>query len=389
MRIHIPRVQRAILASVAVAISGCAGFETQINSLSFHEGQAESNEEILLRNIIAAAHDKTPTFVAASQVTSKGSVNATLSATFDRISTVGHTLTPGLESERSQNVTIFDYGATKAAKQLYDAVPPNLLRQLIIQGWPDRLIKTVLYSGVRVIKPLDGAIRHLAERTCQTPANSHDHQLCTWTNEIISRCGDPADFVGLVARKGYVAYLNNPRDICDFQRFQVFLNRLHLTGSDFTHGKQIVVDAEGKKKAKDILIPDLGNPHIINLYNKLRARAPFQLALRSPKQIIDFLGRLAAMQLYADPPNVPRVPILVDMDTGWVAPFRVVSDLNLKGPSAISAHIHGLGKYHVPQPEPLGKFEDQSLRVMGIVIELQNRARQEAPIQATNIAIVQ
>jgi hypothetical protein len=105
-------------------------------------------------------------------------------------------------------------------------------------------------------------------------------------------------------------------------------------------------------------------------------------------QIIEFLGRLAAMQLYLDPPYVARVPILDENNLKWVVPFRVVQGGDLEGPSAVSVRVGG-ERYSVPQPDPMSPNRDQSVRVMAFVIELQNRARQEAPIQGPGISILQ
>ena len=130
-------------------------------------------------------------------------------------------------------------------------------------------------------------------------------------------------------------------------------------------------------KSEDKMKQEKGEPTI----------PPLALVLRSPAQIIEFLGRLAAMQLYLDPPFVARIP---SWQRGSIIPFRVVRGSDLEGPSAVSVRVGTWGTYDVPQPDTLHPDRDhQSLRIMALVIELQNRARQEAPIQGATIAIVQ
>lgn len=371
-----------------IFIAGCAGLETEINSLSFHDGQAESNEQILLRNIIAAAHDKTPTFVGASQVSSTGEMTGGISATFFQHNvTQGHLITPNLTGRKQQNVTILDYGATEAAKILYNNVPANILRQLFIQGWPPRLIETILFIGTRVPLPVDDAIRLSAERKCEATNNRYEIMLCEWTDDILSRCPDPY---------GSINYLNNGRNRCDFERYQAFINRWDLSGT----GIRVIPDVKKGEKAKEIdlgkIVPIFGDSNVLNAYKNCLKPPPgkpkcrnIEFYLRSPKQIIDYLGRLAAMQLYADPPYVPAALIRVDGNPQRIVPFRIIRGRGLEGSSAVSVRVGRLGSYHVPQAEPLAISGDQSLRVMAFVIELQNLARQEAPIQGTGIAILQ
>ena len=379
-----------------IFVAGCAGRVTNINSLSFQQGQAQSNEQILLRNIIAAAHDKTPTFVAASTVQSLGEMDGGITASFSRTNILS-TFTPSLSGKRSQSVAILDYGATKAAQHLYSDLPLDVARQLLLQGWPPRLMETVLFAAIEIDQDLDLMIASKAERNCDTTVESVVRSLCDWNKAAIKRCKEPA---------GYGGYINDGADICAFDRFQVLLNRFRLTGTDYRVAKTVVKDKDGKpilneqdqqivkKEFKELFDDEI----IEDLLNTLKeayknsgeeGRPPFAILMRSPSQVIEFLGRLAAMQLFNVPPDVARVPVLREDNLEWVVPFRVVRGRDLDGPSAVSVRVGALGSYHVPQPDPLSRLRDQSVRVMALVIELQNRARQEAPIQGTGIAILQ
>ena len=349
-----------------------------------------------MRNIIAAAHDKTPTFVAASTVQSLGEMDGGITASFSRTNIL-NTITPSLGGKRSQSVAILDYGATKAAQHLYSDLPLDVARQLLLQGWPPRLMETVLFGAIVIDQDLDLMIASKAKRNCDTTVRSVVRSLCDWTEAAIKRCKEPAGLGG---------YLNDGADICAFDRFQVLLNRFRLTGTDFRVAKRVVKDKDGKpilnkqdqqieKKEFEELFDDEIIEHLLTTLRETyknsgeEGHPPFAILLRSPSQVIEFLGRLAAMQLYLVPPDVARVPVLREENLEWVVPFRVVRGRDLDGPSAVSVRVGALGSYHVPQPDPLSRIRDQSVRVMALVIELQNRARQEAPIQGTGIAILQ
>jgi hypothetical protein len=400
MRINFARASRAMLASATLLVSGCAGYETEVNSLSFHEGQAESNEQILLRNIILAAHDKAPTFVAASQVSSQGKASASLSAVFNRLTTVGHTLTPGISGERSQNVQIHDYGATKAARILYKEVDESILRDLLLQGWDYRLISTLLYRGAGVPEELDEAIVRKASAVCRTSNDPDERVLCSHLKGMLDECDEASSDA---APTGYVSYLNTARKKCDFENFQIFLSRAELAGAHFTFRphrevteRKIKTVKGAKKEDKTVTVEEtiennvafylaFEDKHLRSIHN----RQPLKIILRSPKEVIEFLGRLAALQIYSEPPYVATTPAFSNKGVEWIIPFRVVRSGELVGPSAVAVSVGSAGTFHVMETNPLSQAGDQSLRVMGFVIELQNRARQEAPIEGTGIAILQ
>ncbi|WP_141700686.1 hypothetical protein [Methyloceanibacter superfactus] len=383
---------RAKVLCIAVMLLGCAGRVTNINSLSFQDGQAQSNEQILLRNIIAAANDRTPTFVAASNVQSLGEAGASLGAQFS-IPNTGHTISPGLTGRRSQNATLLDYGATKAAQHLYRAVDHALARQLLIQGWPSELIETVLWGAILIHPELHDLIARKARRICDTTTDRGEIAVCRWTEEMIGRCGDPI---------GAHGFINHAQSICSFNRFQIIINRLAVTGTEFRIRDVMLRDENGKPVLNDDHRPVFekrfqevfDDPEIEHRFEALNSRRAekdplvFAVFLRSPAQIIEFLGRLAALQLYRNQPDVAAIPIPGRDNIDWIIPFRIVSGSDRDGPSAVSVRFGGRS-YHVPQPHNQPHMRDQSVRVMSLVIELQNLARQEAPIQGSSIAILQ
>ena len=360
----------ALAGASVIFIAGCAGPVAKINSMSFQKGQALSNEEILLKNIIEAAHDRTPTFVAASTINSVAGSNAGVGAVFNIPLLTGQsqTVSPEVSVEQSQSATILDYGATKAARHLYADVPPDLGRHLITRGWGYEVVLTLLLRAVSINSELDDLIAIKANRSVE------------------GNCRGRRD-----DRGNRRLYVNDARDACAYEKFQSFLKRLRLTGTRADVEDLPVVDGDGREELdahgrpvfSKKLVERFSDRDVEALFDSLKAktkageRPPIVLYLRSPAEIIEFLGRLAALQLYYEPPLIP--------DVDGVTLFRVVQ--GAAKPAAVSVRVGG-ARYSIPAPDPLSS-RDMSMNVMSLVIELQNRARQEAPIQGSTIAIVQ
>jgi hypothetical protein len=170
--------------------------------------------------------------------------------------------------------------------------------------------------------------------------------------------------------------------------FQVVLNRWDLAGITTSTQQKVGVDAKGQPTREEFVVPRFRDEEVRRVYEKVGAHK-VAIPLRSPKQIIDYLGRLAALQLFAEPPYVAKVPVLGGAKTEWVALFRVGRGESPGEPIAVSVDVGALGRYYVPQPDILADNMDYSVRIMTLVIELQNLARQEAPIQGTGFVVLQ
>ncbi len=142
-------------------------------------------------------------------------------------------------------------------------------------------------------------------------------------------------------------------------------------------------------KATESAVFVTGDPVIKRLFETLEARPPdedwetVRYFIRSPAEIIQFVGRLTALKLYSQPPFVAKIPT----HKRSVVLFRVYE--GARSGAAISVRTGKFGSYHIPQINPLAADQDFTLRVMAFLIELQNRARKDAPIQGNTIAILQ
>ncbi len=353
-------------------VAGCAGRVANVNSLSYQGGQAITNEEILLTNIIAAAHDRAATFIAPKGTTTLAFGQADLSANLNTV-TPNDVFSPKISGKRQQTVTIVDYGATEAAKILYNDVPIRLSGELVVSGWPGSLAATLLFKRLGIYEELWSLI----ERTAAERCDSNDDPRCVWIRK--NQMCEPEPSYGEL----HLYYFNTAQERCDFIGFQMIMFALDITGTSF--GVRKFKDDKGatQEQVEANFADDAIRGRFDELRNDPRNKdiPIFQWSLRSPEEIIQFLGRLTALQLYSKPPFVAEVRTR----RGPVVLFRVYEGTG--SGAAISVRSE-FGAYHVPQTNPLSS-RDYSLRVMAFLIKLQNWAQQKAPIQGNTIGILQ
>jgi hypothetical protein len=181
----------------------------------------------------------------------------------------------------------------------------------------------------------------------------------------------------------HLLFYNNAQERCDFIRFQTLLFTLDIMEISFSVRK--VPDANGatqEKVAANFIDEDIrAEFDRLGILPANKDVSIFQWSLRSPEEIIQFLGRLTALQLYSEPLFIAKV----QTRKGSVVLFRVHEGAG--SGAAISVRSE-FGSYHVPQTNPVSS-QDYSLRVMAFLIKLQNWSQQEAPIQGSTIGILQ
>jgi len=386
---RLSKIATCAVLLTSLALASCVSYETEIAPLGFHEGQAKVHEEILLSNIIRASYGKEPIFVRVLELDSESSITGGIAANFN----VGvdasnaHVLSPGVEGGRKQKVKTVDYGASEAAEIIYQQLDRGQFRVLANRGWPSALATTVLVSNIQIDSDLFASMRQIAEQTCVASAN----RFCKQNKRIIAEGCVAAD----THRASFFNNPNDPRNRCRFLKFKYVLNILRLAGTIIDTQYKIETENLDDDEKRTIIDFDFREESIQDQFDNLNNSeeymnsSPISLAVRSPAEILKFVGAVAAVQIHRDHPYVPKVNIPYGSDDYVDVPILEVCDessalracinANLARGLAASAHVEGK-RYFVPMPDPVADDRARSVEVMAYLSELLNRAQAKTRI---------
>ena len=102
---------------------------------------------------------------------------------------------------------------------------------------------------------------------------------------------------------------------------------------------------------------------------RIASERPINIVLRSPRDMIDYLGEIVALVNYSAVGFVPEVQI---SDEVRVPFFMVFKDSDIEAPKALSVTDRHGDVFVVPQPRYGDRSRHQTLRVLTVLTDLVN-----------------
>ena len=343
--------------ATSLALASCASYETEVSAVGVHQGHTNANKSILLSNIIRASFGWEPTFVKAGSVTATSSANIGSSASipFGPDAVNAYSLSPSIGASKKHAIKVIDYGASKAAINLYANLGRAYLRDLVsFRGWPPAVATTFLFHRVRIDFDL---LKFLYKRSLQICNQEKENLICARNIAIEEECE-------LQAR---TVFINDPRARCKYLLFFFFLNILAINGVVYNTRPKSDDDDQIDISFRDA-VAEKEYEELVNGANS--PSGPIELNTRSPSDLIKYLGQIAAAQLHLDRPYIPSVQTL----NGRVVLFEAARELEKSEEVAVAVRVDGK-TYFVPAPDPVAEDRARSVELMAYIIELLNRSQ--------------
>ena len=387
-------VRRVIAFAMAIAFAAVGGACSQVqlvHQVSEHNDALElSGNQVVLLNAIRASKGYPYYFTYLGDLQGKDAATATVEANAANLTTFanhqqhrffgkpGVALNNGFSSFNVSNANSEDF-----ALNLITPLTAFQAAVLINSDWPTEHLAMLIIRRIGLSEQDFLVLKENIESRCHNPVEALAH-LCSLVQADVDRCGfPPADQVYDAEKPGVVkriyTFRNEPEEDCAFARFQVAVRAIVLAapsmlqrevekgkGSASKSGKgvteasanrgqqnfQITVntasekkESEGKLHLRVELRRRTGLVQISNLLiegTRSQAGATY-FVLRSPGDIIDYLGRLIKVQLRTDGARVASVLY----ERRQLVPILVVKRGALAGRSAVSVSHEG-ERFYVP-----------------------------------------
>jgi len=289
------------------------------------------------------------------------------------------------------------------------------------QGWPPRLIQTLLIEAVQVPAALIAELEVRYDNKCE---NAPNIASCRF-REGIPACTKRKSSVKLRGVR-YLIFSNDVENRCEYEYFQWFLEALALSGGnlDFnapplvsdtkpsgsSNGKKgsrkninITVNvAEPKKKAaapeRVTRLVFVGDEELQEFLDKLRrtfdkpenddekARPipPFDAIFRSPERMVRFLGQVIAVQSLAKARYMPEIT----MNNNTVPFFKVHRGNAKQGRTVVGVKGPEGEKFGIPMPDHGSSKRHRSLQSLALVMDFLNGAISGQVIPSPNTVLL-
>ena len=299
---------------------------------------------------------------------------------------------PGISSAEYSNINV-----SASLELLNQDVKDTTYLRFLRAGYEPLLLATILYRRLEINQELLNALLRQKDRVCSrhgsgrpVSCNVLAHLEEEWN--LVERCGSLDHLFAGVARvdngERYLTVENNGKSRCEYLGFQAVYHLLRLSGLYLDDVQVeypvIATDASGQSIQEIRIRTELRlyfqAEAVHNVYTSIgrrlsadpvnRTRLPIEVGIRSPKEILHYLGALTRLQRAA--PN--RLPLSVATVQGefmtvfWVRdPMR---EDEPHGQTAISVVGPDGVRYSIPYPQQESSSRDQSLRVLTLTSEL-------------------
>ena len=279
----------------------------------------------------------------------------------------------------STGANLIEYGdvnTSEGLKELDKGVPFGTFHDANL---PLKIKATLFIRSFEIHEALNAELVAQFRRVCATGAAA-DYR-CRVIATADTRCGTgwrsgpPLPFSG----GRYYVYENFGNSECGFLEFQGLLSMLGLSGfvSDAKVDEYVV--GKGAEKAIGIrsrAAVNFAAPQVRHAYKRLQREflakriedeEPLAIKMRSPRDMIEYLGEIVALENYADKRFVPKVQISDDLNVPF---FVVLQRGDVLEPIALSVRDRHGDVFVVPEPRYGDVSRHQTLRVLTVVTDL-------------------
>lgn len=264
------------------------------------------------------------------------------------------------------------------------------------------LLGTIFIEHAEIHEKLADALLAQRDGLCRAKPNEHN---CSELHTIEEKCQLWNDrLVTLEQGRRFYEVKNHAQSKCDFLRFQSLILMLRLSGYSSDLGfERFPITAEQKKAAAEqkdvpaengrpVLAIRFQNAGVQRKYEDIEQelkpikrpieRHAIKFLLRSPRQLLGYLGALISLQNFSQDHYVPKV---LARSGQTITVFHVVHGNSGAEPTALAVKDPYGDTYFVPRPAYGSSERDQTLRILSIAGELVNGAISEKdfPVPAT------
>lgn len=428
-------VQMLILVVLVPLLISCTSYEVEDHSLQFNEAVGSLGNRLLLLNAVRAAKGYPMQFSKLQTYTGQGRADGGVSLDLPFVAnTVGQGILPPARLIGSakpsinlrtgmQSLQLVDLNTAEAQRALRTQATAKDLEYYMLQGWPPRLVITIVIEGVRVPEKFVTALGEHYARHCR--AKQDDPECWLYRERQACRDAGSGRPKGVSQDKrrdiSYISFENDARSPCSFLMFQWFLDALVLGGGTFDiPAKKTLKKGDGKKdnaKKKDqekkqeaiyrsdrfaidvnVKLPEkeaadttptgstlsgsvdlfFQKQYFEDLYQELKNTKDsdgnsidvLEIVFRSPERMVRFLGDVIAAQQLARERNEIRIRVGEHV----VPLFRVEHGRRVTGREAISVTGPEGERFFIPVPDYGSPTTHMSLHALALVTDFLNSA---------------
>ena len=411
-----------------LALFGCTQPYIVNTAIEYNKSLAEYvNEEILL-NAVRASKRAPMSFAAIGGYTgvARKTANLGLSLPFLDVLNSG-SASPSVSGYIQDGTSFQNLNADEFAKKLKEPVAPDLMLNYLAQNWPGQLIFSLFVSRVtikahvyarwfiaarlicngggsrfranqQVCGAFDGDLDQLSSTAdCRAEYDEVTLERALLSPNIVSA---PSRVLNSIkqrfGRNREVKFSNNGRLQCEFVKFKVLFHALRLLDAknkdiepdreyDFEQQSKTVVSQRGPTKSKTVtkqltaeknrkevsFVPtiDFRAGRLVRVQpNRISGKNLAEFTLRSPQEMIAYLGALVAAQNYNPLGQGFEPRINVNKQYSAVELFNVKRGLSAN--AAVSITDDQGESFYIPKPSYGSIDEDRSMLVVSLLAQI-------------------
>lgn len=324
------------VAIFCITLSGCTSTFVTQGSLSYNKSLAINMQQEILLNAIRGSKHKPPSFTGISDLQGNYNRNASIDSAvpfLNNLSVTGFNLTPTIDGDLNNEVNFQNRNNTEFYGQIRSELSGSTFRQYIDNNWPRDVVNLALIHSIALPKNENKAFWWRVWSRCEQFQSKNTkngircekliedrEKLRTLRSDFVRSknqaqslsCKDALEQVTGKNEDGAL-YLNEPRARCSFIAFRAFILATSLLDFDFesmqgperwtpsqrtrkvVHGRTKASKVEENFSRRSTLVfkaPTSGSKSTKNMLKN------GTISLRSPLDIINFLGSVIAAKHY-------------------------------------------------------------------------------------------
>ncbi len=422
---------KGVLAVIPLlALLGCTQPYIVNTAIEYNKSLAQYvNEEILL-NAVRASKRSPMSFSAIGGYTGVARKTGTLSAFLPLTGVLtGGSISPTLEGYIQDGTSFQNLNADEFTKKMKEPVAPDLMLNYLSQNWPGHLIFSIFVNRVTINAHVYArwmiASRIICSEAAERGGFRANWRVCRALNEDMARleanpaCAEEFQEVTLrraltgpslissperslasikarIGRNQEIRFLNDGRLECEYVKFRTVFHVLRMLDAkhrdiepdktyEFEQQSQTVVSQRGPSKSRTVtkqlnaeknqadvsFVPTIGlrGGRLVRVdSDRIPERYLAEFKLRSPQEMIAYLGALVAAQNY-NPLGQGFEPMVnVQKQYFPVELFNVKRGVSAN--AAVSITDDEGQRYHIPKPDYGSENEDRSMLVVSLIAQI-------------------
>jgi hypothetical protein len=404
------RISRSLTLFPVCALFGCAQAQIEHQSNAMNRASGTTIGEHVFLNAIRASLDLPMSFTKLQKYTGQGMASGSFAPKIPfgpdavRSFDSGPTLNWNPGVFQSEYV---DVNTSGALIKLNQSLQYDAMDRYSADGLPPELLLTIFVRYIEVHEKLAAALEIQRKKRCHAQPDNRDcreferikYENCTHWNEVTP--------LTLEHGQKFYAISNHAQTKCTFLQFQSLIITLRLSdfATDLGHktayerlqttsdSKAVAVETSKPVQAIRFQAGEVQRTFQavekeLKSEKQIVDRQPIKFALRSPRQLLSYLGELIALQNYGQDRYLPQVLVATSHGYEPVTIFRVIRGNASAEPPALTMVGPDGETYFVPEPAYGSPGRDQTLRVLSVAAELVNGAISEKDFPApTSITV--